>query len=294
MSIANIWWIPPHVQSINLSFDGFKENESIAFVSPMILSGGIFSWELPVINGTTMPELVNNIVSSHFKIDIMDIYFEYFLTFIVKYRFITNITTRVHSSWVLFLSLSFLLILMSFLMILVSFLMTLVSFLMILVSFLMILILIKFSAVSSCIQIILMFICLVIIPHRMFGHRWLPTILLNILLLDGRHVILMVLVIIWRMIPLVLHSYLLMMHGWPVTSILSHFLVMILSRSISTILTLHRRFSIMVIWMHIIGDIPNWVIIIRHLSLIWLMVIWPVVSHFALIRVMVVHLTLCK
>lgn len=271
MSIANKWWIPSHIQSIDLSFYGFEENESVSFMSSVILPGSIFSWELPVINRTTMSKLIDNIVSSDLKIDIMDVYFEYFLTFIVEYRFTSN-------SWWLDSPC--------------------------ILSILLVLKLIEISTLSSWwIHRILIFIWLIFIPHWMFVKWWLSTtILLNILLLERSHVILMVLVIIWRMIPLVLHPYLLMMHRWPVTSILCHFLVILWLSPICTILSLHWFsimiiriwLSIMIIRMHII-DIPNWLIVIWHLPLIWLMIILPiVVRHFALIRVMVVHLNLCK
>ena len=265
VSIPNIWWISSHIQSIYLSFHSFEENESISFVSSVILPGGIFSWKLPMINRTTMPELIHNIVSSYFEINVMDIHFKYFLAFIVKYRFIANISWM-HSSLVLS-SMSFLSVLR------------------------ILLILFIFSTISSLVQIILIFLSLIFKPHWMLWHWCLGVILLHVLLLDWRHVILMVLVIIWRLVSLVLHSYLLMVHWWPVTSILSHFLL-VLWLSISTILPLHRL-SVMVIWMHII-HIPNLVVVvIRHLSLIWLMVILPIVGHFMLVRVMVVHLFLC-
>ena len=181
MSIPNVWWIPPHIQGIDLSFHGFEENETVSFVSSMILPGSIFSRKFPVINRTTMPELIDNIISSHFKINVMDIHFKYFLAFIVKYRF--SRISWLHSSLVLSI-----------------------------LSFLRILILFIFSTVSSLIQIILIFLSLIFKPHWMLRHRCLSVILLHVLFLDGRHVILMVLVVIWRLISLVLHSYLLMMH----------------------------------------------------------------------------------
>jgi hypothetical protein len=142
VSISNIRWISPHIQGIYLSFHGFEENESVSFVSSVILPGGIFSWKLPMINRTTMPELIHNIISSHFEINVMDIHFKYFLAFIVKYRFISNIRWM-HSSLVLPSTMS-------------------------LLSILRILwILIKFSTISSLVQIILIFLPLIFKPNWM-------------------------------------------------------------------------------------------------------------------------------
>ena len=160
-------------------------------MSSVILPSGIFPWELPVINRTTMSKLINNIISSYFEIDIVYIDFEYFLTFIIVHGFVTNTISILHSPWVL--SLSILLVLKLF----------------------------RFSTLSSLVQIILIFLWLILIPHWMFVHWGLMLFLLDILLLKRSHVILVVLIVIWRMISLVLHSHLLMVHGRSVTSILS-------------------------------------------------------------------------
>ena len=260
VSVAYVWWVPSHIQCINLSFHSFEENETISFMSTMILPGCIFSWKLPVINRTAMSKTIDNIICGHFKINVVDIHFKYFLSIIVEHWFSTA-CGWLHSSLVRSI-----------------------------LSFLWIWILFIFSTISPWIQIVLMFWSIIIIPHILLRHWCLPIILLHVLLLDWWHVILMVLVIVWRMISLVLHSYLLVMHLRSVTSILSHSLMM-LGLSIAAVLSLHRS-SIVVIRMHII-HIPNWMVIsIWHLSLVWLVVVLSIVAHSPVVRVIVVHLFL--
>jgi len=262
MSIANERRISFHVQGIHLSLLCFEENESVSFVSSVILSCGIFSWKLPVINRTAMPEIVNNIIGCHFKIDVMDIYFIDFLTFIVENSLTSN-RSRLHSSCILSWSVN------------------LSVYLSVYLSILMFLILIKISAITSSILIILVFVLLILKPDRMLWHWWLSTILMYKLFLDRRNIILWELVFIWRMISLILHPHLLMLHGWPITSILLSHSLLILWLSIVAILPLHR-FSIVIIRRPII-EIPNGLIVVGHLPLIRLMVILPVIAHFALV-----------
>ena len=149
--LSNKWWVSSHIQSIYLSFDCFKENKTISFVPTMVLSRCIFSWKLPMIYWTTVPKMINYIISCYFKINIMDIYFKNFFAFVVIYRFayiLRNDSSRI-------------------------------------LSLLMVLVLIKVSTVSSSVQSILIFISLIIISHLLFRQWSLSLILLNILIIHS-------------------------------------------------------------------------------------------------------------
>ena len=72
LSCSNHRWVMPHSKSILLSFLCFEINEAISSMSSMVLLTWIFSREVPFKNFSTVSELVNNLVCSHFKIDIMN------------------------------------------------------------------------------------------------------------------------------------------------------------------------------------------------------------------------------
>ena len=106
-------------------------------------------------------------------------------------------------------------------------------------------------------------ILIVIIKSGLFYRRLSIMLRIDRLILNWTHVIMLVMILHWWMVSLLMHSHLL--HLWS-TSILIHFWLVLLSSA--TLLSL----SIMIILAHIL-NIPNWLLLIWHLSLIGVMLI---------------------
>lgn len=224
-------------------------------MSTMILPCRVFSRELPMIDGTTMSETIHNIISSHFEIYVMNVYFKYFLSIIIENRLHLS---WVHPSWIHRLSIR------------------------------VIWILFEIIAISSLIQIIFICVLLIFTSHLLLNRTLLHTFLRHVVVLNSHHILFLVMIVVCRISPLVLHSHVLMIHWVSITSILST-IVLVLRLSATTLLPPHWLAMMIIRWY--IVHIPNRMVVIIHLSSIWLPIILSAILHFALIIVVLIHLT---
>ena len=76
MSISNHRRTVFHSVSIFLSFFGLEIYKAKTSMSPMILLKRVFPWKMPFYNLATVSKFINNVISCHLKIDIMNVNFE--------------------------------------------------------------------------------------------------------------------------------------------------------------------------------------------------------------------------